>query len=349
MAEFSGPWSNVALPDVQYGRLFSSYGTGVLGDPYNAPGVSLTAAANGIVLQPFQAVIRGRLYVLDAAQTFTPAAPSSQSRIDRLVIRYNPATGSARPTWVQGTPSSIPSVPALTQAADGTWDMPKAQVRVNPSAPTLTGLFVDQPFQALPTITCTSNTRPGMNGTPTPRAGQPIWDVTLGQQLTWTGSQWAPPQQLPAQQQLPTIPKMLVDTFAWPEPNPSNPRFNSATGTAALITVTVGNPGWPYRVGCYVQAEVGTVSTGTRWDLQVQGASAGFALGDTFLIGMTVGAGSLGQEILTPQTTVSVPASANVISGASTNVAISARRAYGSADAKINVAGRSLVVYRTPA
>jgi hypothetical protein len=347
MAEFSGPWTSVALPDVQYGRLFTGHGTGVLGDPYSGPSAGLTAAADGVVVQPFQAVIRGRLYVLDAAQTFNPAPPGSSPRIDRLVVRFNPSSGVARLQWVQGTPSALPQPPALTQVPDGTWDMPKLQVRVNPTAPTLTGLFVDQPYQALPTITCTSSTRPGMNGTPTPRTGQPIYDTDLQRVLYWNGSSWITGSAPPAAAA--TVPKMRSQGFPWPEPNPTSARFNAASNVVDLITVRMEDPGFPYRVGCYVQAEVGTISTGTRWDLYVYAAAPGANLGDTFLLGYTVGAGAPGAEILTPQTLVHVTAALPVITGSHVNVAVQARRPYGSLDGKINIPNRSLVVHQIPA
>jgi hypothetical protein len=343
MVEYHGPWSAQGLPDAQYQRLFSNYGEGVFGNVYGSASANPDSAGTRVIVQPFEAVCRGRYYRTDAQLTMTPAPPGSQPRIDRIVVRFDPVARKAGLAWVQGAQAANPAPPALTQTFDGVWEMPHSRVTISPTAPFVSAVDVDHPMSGMPVIVCRTTTRPGTNGQPNPRVGQPIYDVDLKLSLTWDGANWVNP----AAPALPSsIPKMQKYAFPWPEPNPSNPSFNSATGRALLTTVSVSQS-YAYSVGCYVQAEVGTKAAGTRWDLYVNGTST--ATG-TFLIGFTGGAGKFGDEVITPQTTVSVPSSTAIVPGGqATSVDIVAVRAYGAADGKINVPGRSLVVYTIPA
>jgi hypothetical protein len=343
VAESSGPWAGQPLPDNLYQRLFSNYGEGVFGNVFGSAPVTVTAAGDGVVAAPFEAIVRGRYYQIDTNVTLNPPASSAQPRIDRLVLRLDPGSGRGTLAFVQGTPSSSPQVPALTQSFNGIWEMPKAQMTVSPGTPRVSNVVIDQPFLGMPTIPCRTNNRPGMNGTPTPRVGQPIFDADLKQTLTWDGANWINPA-APAVAQ--SIPKIQKYAFPWPEPNPANPTFGAGTSRILLTTVQVVQS-YAYSIGCYVQAEVGTKAAGTRWDLYVEGYTAG---GGGFLVGFTNGAGKFGDEVITPQTTVSVPAATAIIpAGQICNVNVSAIRAYGPADGKIPVAGRSLVVYTIPA
>lgn len=97
-----------------------------------------------------EAWVRSFFHVHDAAdRVFTvPAnAHATQARIDRVVLRWDPATETATLTHLQGTPAATPVAAPITQDDLGVWDLPlwRFTVPANNGAP-LTALGDERRF-----------------------------------------------------------------------------------------------------------------------------------------------------------------------------------------------------------
>lgn len=85
----------------------------------------ITVAAGG-------AVVYGGLYDSDAATSVAVSTPSSGfSRYDRIVVRRDWSAQTIRIARVTGTAAAIPAVPALTQTALITWEIPLATLLID--------------------------------------------------------------------------------------------------------------------------------------------------------------------------------------------------------------------------
>jgi hypothetical protein len=95
-----------------------------------------------------EASIVGFFHVIDAADwsvTVPANTNATMARVDRIVLRWNPATERADLALVQGVPSASPTAPDLVQLDSGIWELPlwRFTVPANSGAP-LTGLTDDR-------------------------------------------------------------------------------------------------------------------------------------------------------------------------------------------------------------
>lgn len=120
-------------PSGVIGVAAASASTGDMALSFSATGGVVT-----VLMAPGRANCRGMLYERTATswqtgvtgtQPTPGAAPyalnsNSQPRIDRLVLRRDPAAKKVYPLIVVGSPSAAPQKPALTQVEAGIWDVP---------------------------------------------------------------------------------------------------------------------------------------------------------------------------------------------------------------------------------
>lgn len=114
---------------------------------------------------------------------------SSQPRIDRVVLRRDDTAKNVTTTVITGTAAATPVAPALTQSVGGTWDVPLAQVYVDPGAVSIAnGKVTDErTFNGLRLW------RPSALSL-LPTSGVPLWQEAVlsdGSKYRWNGSAWA--------------------------------------------------------------------------------------------------------------------------------------------------------------
>lgn len=124
---------------------------------------SLNTGARTAVLGTGAAEIRG-FHVNNPSSTATaiPAA-DAQNRIDRLALRLDRTASAAadwiKPVVIEGTPSTTPAIPALSQTSGGNYDIPIARWTAASNG-SLTGLVDERVFAAAPPLEFRSGARP---------------------------------------------------------------------------------------------------------------------------------------------------------------------------------------------
>lgn len=136
MPDLAGPFDASTFAQAQFyrdrGYLEPS---GVQGAPAvvtTAGDLPLTAAGFALTLGLGRAHVRGAAYErTGSAWTYTVPANTGTvgPRNDLLVLRRDLVAKTVVPTYLQGTPAATPADPAMTQAEDGTWDLPLYRVQ----------------------------------------------------------------------------------------------------------------------------------------------------------------------------------------------------------------------------
>jgi hypothetical protein len=135
-------------------RMFAS--TGIVGasaqNAYGATVSGLTLTIGRGTTGVAEAWVRAFFHVHDAADWVlnVPAnGNATQARVDRVVLRWDPAREDVQLTHLIGTPAASPTAPPLVQDDGGVWDLPlwRFTVPANNGAP-LTGLVDDRVFVA---------------------------------------------------------------------------------------------------------------------------------------------------------------------------------------------------------
>jgi hypothetical protein len=89
---------------------------------------SLDTAGRNAVIQAGNVLIRGQLWRCDASVSTPIPGPSSQNRIDRLVLELNRGATTSptvvQPVVITGTPSGTPVEPPLNLTPTGLYDIP---------------------------------------------------------------------------------------------------------------------------------------------------------------------------------------------------------------------------------
>jgi hypothetical protein len=140
VAEFSGPWASIPLPDDRYQRLQHWQSAGRV-ETTASENPTINADATGLTIHPCEVWARGRYWRIDATRTMIPAAPDTNPRTDRLVIRFDPAGQKAYPWIIKGAPHATSRVaPAMADSFSGMFDQHFATFEVWPTAPTVRAL-----------------------------------------------------------------------------------------------------------------------------------------------------------------------------------------------------------------
>ena len=128
----SGGYTQVHLSDVIRATAGASYYEGVVPSLLNEC-AGTVGGANTFAINTGSGVVDGKLYENDASVNVNIPSTSSDTRIDRIVLRADWTAQTIRITRIAGTQSSTPSAPAVTQTAGSTYDIKLYQVRVNTS------------------------------------------------------------------------------------------------------------------------------------------------------------------------------------------------------------------------
>lgn len=125
-ADYESPWVDIVMRALLNG----TGNRGVLANWLNE--LAVTGVATPVSVNTGAAIVYGLYYENDAALNVAVPSPSTDTRIDRIVVRRNWSDQEARITRIVGTEGG--SAPAITQSpapdGSGVYDIPLAQLSV---------------------------------------------------------------------------------------------------------------------------------------------------------------------------------------------------------------------------
>lgn len=187
MAITSYPFDNQDTTETQYSKLFRELQTSGVADSIGGPAFAVSADGSGmkVFIQPGFALVRGHAVLSTAIEPVAIKAAASQVRIDRVVLRLDPAQNSIIPAVIDGTPGS--GAPALIQTDTGVFELPLGQVSVDPAVPTITvdKVIDDRRYVGSPVGAWTTPTRPEAA-----RRGRLGLNITTNRWEFFDGSTW---------------------------------------------------------------------------------------------------------------------------------------------------------------
>lgn len=92
--------------------------------------LAVSGVASPVAVASGGAFVDGKTYDSDASENVAIPTPSTNPRIDRIVLRKDFSAQTVRITRIAGTEAASPTPPALVQTDGTTWDVPLAQVLV---------------------------------------------------------------------------------------------------------------------------------------------------------------------------------------------------------------------------
>lgn len=120
--------------------------TGVISGNANQAQVYADSSGMQVKVRTGAAWVQGHYWESDAEVTLSiAAAHATLSRIDRVVLRLDWTNNTMALAVLTGTAAASPSAPSLTQTFGSTWELPLAQVLVDPAVVTIAaGKVTDQ-------------------------------------------------------------------------------------------------------------------------------------------------------------------------------------------------------------
>ncbi|MGW7434730.1 tail fiber domain-containing protein [Streptomyces sp. NPDC054849] len=237
----SYPFDEQPVSEGQFSYLFRELQSTGVADQVGGSGFNVFGDSSGMQVKVSAgfALIRGHAVQSTATETVTIAAASTSVRIDRVVLRLDPAANSIVLAVVQGTPGG--GVPAVTQTDTGVYEFPLAQVSVAVGAATITASAVTGERRFIGTTVggWTTSTRPT-----SPRIGRLGLNTSTNQWEYWTGSAWAALAPTVTWASISGRPNEFppdVHTHEWTEVNNKPTAFNPTSHTHDWAQVT-GRP-----------------------------------------------------------------------------------------------------------
>ncbi|MFF3249744.1 tail fiber domain-containing protein [Actinacidiphila glaucinigra] len=185
----SYPFDGQAITETDYSRLFREFQESGVAD--GVGGGSLYTYADGtgmtVKVSPGFAIVRGHAIYSTAIEPLTVAASNTSARVDRVVLKLDPAANSITLAVKTGTAGSS-TPPALTQTDTGVYELPLATVAVGANVTSISAASVqgERRFLGNSVGGWTTNTRPD-----TPRVGRLGFNQSTNAWEFWNGSAWA--------------------------------------------------------------------------------------------------------------------------------------------------------------
>ncbi|WP_432482602.1 tail fiber domain-containing protein [Kineococcus esterisolvens] len=187
MAITGYPFDGQDSTEDQYTLLFRELQDSGVADSYASSGFEVTADSTGmfVTVKPGFALLRGHAVRSTSVEVVDIGPASSSNRIDRVVLRLDPAQNSIVLAVVQGIPGA--SAPALTQTDTGVYELPlgKLTVRAGSGVIAPSDVADDRRFVGHHVGVWSTGTRPS-----SPRRGKIGFNVTRGTWEFWTGNEW---------------------------------------------------------------------------------------------------------------------------------------------------------------
>ena len=191
MTETSWPFASgtTAVVEDQWTRMARQWATsGVAGVP---GGTALKATGDGtgrwVDVAAGAANVRGHWYETSApVQVAIDAAPAAP-RIDRIVLKLDPAADTITLAVVKGTAAAYPAAPALTQTDTGIYHLALANIWVPAGATVITAgnVFDDRTYASKGVAPAESTRRPD-----SPVAGQMCYETDTRLTKVFDGASW---------------------------------------------------------------------------------------------------------------------------------------------------------------
>ncbi|WP_327175478.1 tail fiber domain-containing protein [Streptomyces sp. NBC_01335] len=189
MAITSYPFDGQAVTETQFSQMFREFQeTGVV-TSYEGTGFQVAASTGMVVtVQPGLAFVRGHMVQSTATENLTVPAASTTARVDRVILKLDPATNSITLAVKAGTAGST-TPPTLTQTDTGIYEMALASVAVGANITSITSSTITstRPVVGHRVGSWATATRPS-----TPRKGQLGYNSTTLAWEFWNGTAWAP-------------------------------------------------------------------------------------------------------------------------------------------------------------
>lgn len=188
MALSSYPFDGQDVTETQYSNLFAEFQNSGVAASADSNDFAVSADSSGmhVFVQPGFAIVRG-FAVLSTAVEQLPIAPAAtQTRIDRIILRLDPAANSIVLTIKEGTPGA--TAPDLEQTESGIYEVSLGLVTVGPTAVTIAAEDVaeDREFLDNRIGVWTTAKRPSAA-----RVGKLGLNTTTERWEWWDGDSWA--------------------------------------------------------------------------------------------------------------------------------------------------------------
>lgn len=188
MAITSYPFDGQAVTETDYSRLFREFQSTGIADSVGGTAFSVYGDGSGMNVKVSGgfAIIRGHAVYSTATETLTIAAAGTSARVDRVVLRLDPAANAITLAVLQGTAGSA-TPPAPTQTDTGVYEFPLATVAVGANVTSIAAGAVtsERRFVGATVGAWTTATRPT-----SPRTGRLGFNITTNTWEFWNGTQW---------------------------------------------------------------------------------------------------------------------------------------------------------------
>jgi hypothetical protein len=184
----SYPFDSQAVTETDYSRLFREFQSTGVAD--GVGGTSLYTYADGtgmtVKVNSGFAIVRGHAIYSTATEVLTIAASGTASRVDRVVLKLDPAANSITLAVKTGAAGSTP--PALTQTDTGIYEMTLARVTVGANVTSISAASVqgERKFIGNTVGGWTTDTRPD-----SPRVGRLGFNQSTSAWEFWNGTAWS--------------------------------------------------------------------------------------------------------------------------------------------------------------
>jgi hypothetical protein len=184
----SYPFDSQAVTETDYSRLFREFQSTGVADSVGGTGLSVYADGTGMTVKVNSgfAIVRGHAIYSTAIEPLTVTASNTTARVDRVVLKLDPATNSITLVVKAGTAGSS-TPPALTQTDTGIYELSLATVAVGANVTSISAASVtgDRQFVGNTVGGWTTATRPS-----SPRTGRLGYNTTTATWEFWSGSAW---------------------------------------------------------------------------------------------------------------------------------------------------------------
>jgi hypothetical protein len=184
----SYPFDSTAVTESDYSRLFREFQSTGVADGVGGSAFYAYADGTGMTVKVSSgfAIVRGHAIYSTATEVLTVAASNTTARVDRVVLKLDPATNSITLAVKTGTAGSS-TPPALTQTDTGIYEFGLATVAVGASVTSISAASVQGERQFLGNTVggWTTSTRPS-----SPRIGRLGFNQSTNTWEFWNGTAW---------------------------------------------------------------------------------------------------------------------------------------------------------------
>ncbi|MFF7254785.1 tail fiber domain-containing protein [Streptomyces microflavus] len=189
MAITSYPFDGQAVTETQFSQMFREFQDSGVVASFGGPGFTVTSGTGmNLNVSSGLAFVRGFMVQSTATEVVTVPAAGSSARVDRVVLRADPALNSIVLAVKQGTAGST-TPPALTQTDTGIFELALAHVTVNASSTSIAAGDITRvrSFSGSRVLVWNTTTRPV-----SPRMGQIGYNADTSAFEFWDDTAWMP-------------------------------------------------------------------------------------------------------------------------------------------------------------